>query len=764
MASFVSIFIVLKYQDGLRHDNHEHYTGYHMVISNDSKVFLNTISELIVWIKDSRIGLISTSVHPETIADEMRTRIRDLDYHVSAYLGSPAFLHNSHDNDINNRLIMRFQDRYSQPVLDAFQYSGGVENGLLMLEKYLDDMVRSVIQIQRLNENEYVRLQESGFELEHKHNQQLILLMLLLLVLCGVSVSIMIRRIRSNLDLEERVSFSLMESEKRVRMLLDSTGESIFGLDSSGNCTFVNPACLDTLGYESVDELLGKNMHDLMHHTREDGTHYPCVDCEISSCLRHGYKIRKENDLFWRKDGEAFYVDVSAFPIYEGEGVVGAVVTFEDVTEKRETQEALRQSEDTYARAEQIAHIGSWDWNIVTNELRWSDEIYRIFGLEPQEFGATYDAFLERIHPEDVKNLSVSVARAVEDVNEVYCVDHRIVRPSGEVRTVQENGMVYRDGKGVPLRMIGTVHDITERKMAEEAIYKLNQELEERVDKRTVELQNANNSLLEYVDKLTTAQTQLVQSEKMAALGGLVAGVAHEINTPVGVGVTAASHLMNEVDKYIDLYTNDALTRSDFEAMLKGFRESASIILSNLNRAAELVKSFKQVAVDQSDSERREFDLVGYINDVVKSLAPTLRSTRHKVDLRYDASIVIFSYPGAFSQIITNLVMNSLNHGFESIVDGLVVVDVSHDDRELILRYSDNGIGISRENLEKIFDPFFTTKRGQGGSGLGMNIVYNLVTQTLGGQITCESEVGKGIKVEMRLPIETRDSLMRLAS
>ncbi len=294
--------------------------------------------------------------------------------------------------------------------------------------------------------------------------------------------------------------------------------------------------------------------------------------------------------------------------------------------------------------------------------------------------------------------------------------------------------------------------DATERVRAEEAVRRLNEELEQRVVQRTEELQEANRNLHSSLDELQRTKDHLVQSEKLAALGELVAGVAHEINTPVGIGVTAASHLELKTREIEGLHQSGKLKRSDLEGYLNTASESSGALLSNLTRAAELIRSFKQVAVDQSTQERRRFNLKQYIDGVLLSLRPKLKKTHHGVVVECPDELELDSYPGAFSQIITNLVMNSLIHGFEHKEQGAIRIKAYWEDGALVLRYSDDGCGMGEALRSRMFEPFYTTKRGQGASGLGLHIVYNLVNQSLGGSITCESAPGQGTTFVIRIP------------
>ena len=295
--------------------------------------------------------------------------------------------------------------------------------------------------------------------------------------------------------------------------------------------------------------------------------------------------------------------------------------------------------------------------------------------------------------------------------------------------------------------------------------------LETMVEERTTELNKANEELTmhkmhlqdlveertyklnESLDKLSKTKDYLIQSEKMAALGGLVAGVAHEINTPVGIGVTAASHLDGETEKFSKAYKDGEITRSALDNFLKVVTESSDMILVNMHRAADLIQSFKQVAVDQSSDSLREYNVSKYLGEIFSSLNPTFKNTNLNIIIDCADDLEIYSYPGAISQIITNLAINSLVHGFEGQIEGKITVKVEKDGNIFKLFYSDTGKGIPKENIKKIFDPFFTTKRGVGGSGLGLHIVFNLVIQTLGGSIDCQSEEGKGTSFYISFPL-----------
>jgi signal transduction histidine kinase/purine-cytosine permease-like protein len=293
------------------------------------------------------------------------------------------------------------------------------------------------------------------------------------------------------------------------------------------------------------------------------------------------------------------------------------------------------------------------------------------------------------------------------------------------------------------------------RQLAQEELDKQNLQLQQEIKERQqaeAQLQEKAQQLEQTLHNLQQAEAQLIQTEKMAALGELVAGIAHEINTPIGIGVTAASLLVQKTEEFLELLQSSHLKRSELERFLDTALQSSRITLTNLNRAAELIQSFKQVAVDQSSEARRVFNLSAYLDKILLQLSPKLKEANHTIAIKGDRSLTLNSYPGAFSQIVTNLVLNSLLHAYRFGEYGRITLTFEQVNNVLIFEYADDGQGISPAHVGKIFEPFFTTKRGLGGSGLGLHIVYNLVTQKLNGSIRCESQPGVGTKFIITCP------------
>lgn len=264
-------------------------------------------------------------------------------------------------------------------------------------------------------------------------------------------------------------------------------------------------------------------------------------------------------------------------------------------------------------------------------------------------------------------------------------------------------------------------------------------------------LKAAYADLQAQIEELHRTQGELIENEKMASLGRLVAGVAHEINTPLGIGVTAASHLDEifvKIERSTQAQESPATTKS-----LASARRCIQLILNNLGKAAQLVRSFKQVAVDQTNEVRRRIGMRAFLDDVLISLHPRLKTTPHRVEIECDPLIELVTLPGALYQIVSNIVLNAVLHAFDDADAGLVRIRVSITDGMLDLSIADNGKGMPEDVRKRVFEPFFTTRRGSGGTGLGLHLVYNLVTQLLGGSILCASVPGQGTTFTIRLPL-----------
>lgn len=277
--------------------------------------------------------------------------------------------------------------------------------------------------------------------------------------------------------------------------------------------------------------------------------------------------------------------------------------------------------------------------------------------------------------------------------------------------------------------------------------------LYERNRQRTVELDSAYRDLEQASQQREQALGQLLRTEKLASLGALVAGVAHELNTPIGNSLTVATSFRDKAKAFARDVAEGQLKRSVLSEFLDTTERAAELLEHNIHRAADLVANFKQVAVDQTSERRRRFDLCEVVDEVLWTLTPRLKHSPHRIELAIPTGIGLDSYPGPLGQVITNLVNNSLTHAFSDDRPGQIRIGAQQGPGEVELVYSDNGAGIPPENLSHVFDPFFTTKLGSGGSGLGLHIVYNLITDMLGGRIQVDSTEGTGTRFVMHLPL-----------
>lgn len=521
---------------------------------------------------------------------------------------------------------------------------------------------------------------------------------------------------------------------------LDAAANAIVITNLKGDIVWCNNAFEDLTGYEK-EEVIYKNL-SILHSGKQSKEFYENMWKSILEGNKwHGEIINQ------RKNGVVYIEEQTITPVFNKDGnLTYFVAVKQDITERKraekeikelneylekrvknrtkelqEMNEALHESEEKY----RTLFESNSDAVMLIDNLRIVDcnpAALEVFGCENKEgfIGKTILDF----SPEEQPTGTNSEEEIIKHLDFTYLNNN----DKYEWLHLHKNGTPFNAEVWLTqMDLAGenfiqaVVRDITEKKRAEK--------------------------------ELKLAQAKLVQAEKMAALGELVAGVAHEINTPIGIGVTAASYLNDKTKGLLNSYDNDLLKKSELEKYFDVASSATNTILNNLEKAADLVRSFKQVAVDQSSDELRTFKVCEYLDEILLSLKPKLKKTKHEIFTSCDENISIKSYPGAIYQIITNLVINSLIHGFEEKESGKIVIDIKLKENYLKLNYSDDGKGIRKENIKKIFDPFYTTKRGMGGSGLGLHIVYNLVLQKLKGTIDVESDTEKGVNFLIVFPV-----------
>jgi len=356
-----------------------------------------------------------------------------------------------------------------------------------------------------------------------------------------------------------------------------------------------------------------------------------------------------------------------------------------------------------------------------------------IFGVEPKDaIGRTTTDLMSRY---GAQKTDENDRRVLNLKGGLGFYEEEYLDSSGNLRQWLVNKTPLLDAEGEIENIVTVALDIGERKRGEQ------------------EMRKAKEAAETALRNLRETQVSLIEAEKLAALGRLVAGVAHEVNNPVGISLTVASALERKAANFAAEVSRGSLRRSSLNDFLETSRDASSQLVANLNRAAELITSFKQVAADRNYSDKRPFDLADLTEQVVMSLRPGLR--KHNLTLTVDCQpdLILNSYPGPYGQVLTNLFLNAVAHAFPDGRPGAIDIrarECGKDNVEII--FSDDGCGMSLDVRRRAFDPFFTTRRDQGGTGLGLHIVYNIVTNRLGGRLDLDSEPGGGTRIQIVLP------------
>ncbi|MCX9158223.1 PAS domain S-box protein [Niveibacterium sp. 24ML] len=426
------------------------------------------------------------------------------------------------------------------------------------------------------------------------------------------------------------------------------------------------------------------------------------------------------------------------------------IAQFVDVTARQLAEQRLRENE---ARLETMFELSPDAWTLhefVTGKYIAVNRSWESWsGYRREEAIGRTALELKLVSSEEEMQRMVQAMR--EGGGFVERLDTYFVRRNGETRRCEMSGRIFTIS-GVRY-LITSSRDTTEDWATRAAIDELNTRLEAKVEERTAELAEVNRALTRTVKDLSSAQGELVRQEKLASLGAMVAGIAHELNTPIGNSVTLASTLSHEAGRTRKAVEGAALRRSQLLEFLQTCDEAARLLNRNLAAAHELISSFKQVAVDQTSENRRSFDFAHTLEEIVATLRPSLRTTQISLELAIAGDARIDAYPGALARVLTNLVENARVHGFANGSPGTIRVSAAvRDDDWVTLDVTDSGCGIPPENHTKVFDPFFTTRLGRGGSGLGLHIVFTLVTRVLGGRIALESPPDGGTRFHIELP------------
>ncbi len=390
--------------------------------------------------------------------------------------------------------------------------------------------------------------------------------------------------------------------------------------------------------------------------------------------------------------------------------IVGIV---QDLSDQSKVERELRDTQEKFELAVLGTGDGLWVYEYRSNKTWFSPRFVELLGFENDDLLPTFDAWRERFHPEDAPRVFKAFNEHIRD-DKLFDCEYRVRHSDGHYIWFRARARSLRNRKGHPYITAGNVSDLTPLKQAQE---------------------------------------QLIQSEKMASLGGLVAGVAHEMNTPMGVALTTTSQMARERDQLAQQYNSKTMTREDLEQFLNQSGEGMSIVLANLSRAADLVRSFKQVAADQASEAPRTINLGDYIEDVLRNVQPIIRSAHISIELNIEPELIFAVLSGALAQVLTNLVQNAALHAFQDIEAPTIRITAARKGKHIVITFADNGQGMSTEIQQKAFDPFFTTKRESGGTGLGLHIVHNLVAGPLKGSLKLQSQPGKGTEFIITIPV-----------
>jgi PAS domain S-box-containing protein len=519
-------------------------------------------------------------------------------------------------------------------------------------------------------------------------------------------------------------------AEESYRKLFEGSVDGIYVTTPAGEILNANPALARIMGYGSPEGLI-TGIRDI---TQGIYVH-PEARAQYQELMqRHGmvrefeYQVRRHSGaILWLSDSATAVRDESgAIVRYEG--------TVRDITDQKRAEEAIAEGRRLL---QLVIDTVPAVINVKDSQLRYvlmNRYMAGIFGIEPAEaIGRTTSDLMSRYGAQKTDENDRKVLQTGKELG-FYEDEYR--DSAGNLRHWLVNKLPLLDSEGGGVESIVTVAlDIGERKRGEQ------------------EMRKARDAAEAALRNLRETQNSLIEAEKLAALGRLVAGVAHEVNNPVGISLTVASSLERKAALFAAEVERGDLRRSSLTDFLAASQDASSQLVANLNRAAELIASFKQVAADRNYSDQRTFDLGDLTEQVALSLRPGLRKQRLTLSVDCEPDLTMNSYPGPYGQVLTNLFLNSVAHAFPDGRAGTVDIKVraaGNDHVEII--FADDGCGMSLDVRRRAFDPFFTTRRDQGGTGLGLHIVYSIVTNRLGGRLDLDSEPGRGTRVHIVLP------------
>ena len=518
-------------------------------------------------------------------------------------------------------------------------------------------------------------------------------------------------------------------AEESYRKLFEGSVDGIYVTTPAGALLNANPALARMMGHDKPEDLIN-SITDIAHTIYVE----PEVRAVYQSMMQRDGIVREFEYQVRRRDGNILWLSDSATAVRDDAGeIVRYEGTVRDITDQKRAEEAIAEGRRLL---QQVIDTVPAVINVKNKQLRYvlmNRYMAGIFGIEPADaLGRTTSDLMSRY---GANKTDENDKRVLATKSSLGFYEEEYMDVSGNQRQWLVNKMPLLDADGDIERIVTVALDIGERKRGE------------------LEMRKAKDAAEAALRNLRETQNSLIEAEKLAALGRLVAGVAHEVNNPVGISLTVASSLERKTAIFASEVERGDLRRSRLNDFLQTSRDASSQLVANLNRAAELIQSFKQVAADRNYSDQRTFDLGDLTEQVVMSLRPGLRKHHLTLNVNCQPNLAMNSYPGPYGQVLTNLFLNSVAHAFPDGTPGTVNIQVQEfgkDNVEVV--FSDNGCGMSLDVRRRAFDPFFTTRRDQGGTGLGLHIVYSIVTTRLGGRLDLDSEPGKGTRIRMILP------------
>ncbi len=518
-------------------------------------------------------------------------------------------------------------------------------------------------------------------------------------------------------------------AEESYRKLFEGSVDGIYVTTPEGALLNANPALARMMGYETPQELM-QGIGDVSDQIYV----HPQARVEYQRLMRRDGMVREFEYQVRARDGRVLWLSDSATVARDETGeIVRYEGTVRDITDQKRAEDAIAEGRRLL---QQVIDTVPAVINVKDKQLRYvlmNRYMAGIFGVEPADaIGRTTTDLMSRYGAEKTDE---NDKRVLEAGRELGFYEEEYKDSSGNMRQWLVNKLPLLDAEGEIENIVTVALDIGERKRGE------------------LEMRKAKDAAEAALRNLRETQNSLIEAEKLAALGRLVAGVAHEVNNPVGISLTVASSLERKTALFSAEVARGDLRRSSLTEFLETSRDASSQLVANLNRAAELITSFKQVAADRNYSDQRTFDLGDLTEQVVMSLRPGLR--KHNLTLNVDCqpNLTMNSYPGPYGQVLTNLFLNSVAHAFPDGKTGTVDIQVRESGKDNVeILFSDNGCGMSLDVRRRAFDPFFTTRRDQGGTGLGLHIVYSIVTNRLGGRLDLDSEPGGGTRIQIILP------------